>query len=86
MQVMYSYFLIINCIVLLLMLYDKWMAMKHQVRIPEVTLLFLSILGGAWGCLIGMKLARHKIRNKRFAWGIPLIIILQLIMYIFIIK
>lgn len=39
---------------------DKKRAIRGQWRIPEATLLWLSVLGGAWGGYLAMKVARHK--------------------------
>lgn len=63
---------------------DKWKA-KRKVRkesirrIPEKTLFLLSALGGSVGALLGMKVFHHKTLHKSFRFGIPLILILQIL-------
>lgn len=49
---------------------DKKKARKGKWRIPESTLLVLSLLGGACGGYLAMFLARLKRRNGIFTWSI----------------
>ena len=78
----YKYFLIylgiISIVSMIICCYDK-IAAKHasRHRIPEATLLWLSILGGSVAMLITMNLIRHKTRHKKFMIGIPVIIFFQ---------
>lgn len=60
------YFLIINFITLLLCFIDKKNAIKRKDRIPEKVLLFLSLIGGCFGMLIGMNLFHHKTQKLKF--------------------
>ena len=48
-------------------------------RVPEKTLFLLAILGGSIGALLGMKAWRHKTLHKSFRYGIPAILILQIL-------
>lgn len=49
--------------------WDKRQARRAGQRIPEWTFHIASLLGGWAGILVGMVLARHKIRKTRFlAW------------------
>ena len=57
---------------------DKWKAVRHRWRIPEATLLGLSLIGGALGGLAGMRLFHHKTRKARFFVGVPVMLALQL--------
>lgn len=59
---------------------DKWKAVHKQWRIPEKTLLGLSFIGGAAGGLVAMHLFRHKTRKRKFAVGVPLMLVLHLAM------
>lgn len=45
---------------------DKQKAIKHQWRIPEKTLLFLGLIGGGIGGILGMRLFRHKTTKGSF--------------------
>ena len=57
---------------------DKWKARKSKWRIRETALLGLAILGGSIGAWLGMKVWHHKTLHKKFKYGIPAIIIVQL--------
>jgi uncharacterized membrane protein YsdA (DUF1294 family) len=58
---------------------DKWKAKKGKWRISEATLLILAIIGGSFGALLGIKVWHHKTMHKKFKYGVPAIIVLQLI-------
>lgn len=47
-------------------------------RIPEVALLLLAALGGSPAALLAMYLFRHKTLHKKFRYGVPAILIIQL--------
>jgi uncharacterized membrane protein YsdA (DUF1294 family) len=57
---------------------DKLKAKKSMWRIREGSLLMLAILGGSIGAWLGMKVWHHKTLHKKFRYGIPAIIIIQL--------
>ena len=48
-------------------------------RVPEKTLFLLSILGGSIGALLGMRVFHHKTLHRSFRYGIPAILILQIL-------
>lgn len=79
----YPYLLIINAAGFLLMLADKQKAKKKQWRIPEATLLGVAAAGGSLGALCGMYLFHHKTKHPQFSVGIPVILFLQILLYIF---
>ena len=56
---------------------DKWKARRSMWRIPEATLLGLAAIGGSVGAWLGMRVWRHKTMHKKFQLGIPLIIVAQ---------
>ena len=57
---------------------DKWKAKKSKWRIREAALLGLAVLGGSIGAWLGMKVWHHKTLHKKFKYGVPAIIIIQL--------
>ncbi len=67
---------------------DKYKAVRHRWRIPETTLLGLSLIGGTAGGLMGMRLFHHKTRKKRFAIGLPLMLAahILLLIYLFVVR
>ncbi|WP_029699224.1 DUF1294 domain-containing protein [Clostridium sp. Ade.TY] len=68
-----------NLLGFIFMYIDKEKAKKHKWRIPENTLMLIAILGGSIGSLIGMNTFRHKTKHIKFKYGIPLIIVFQII-------
>ena len=64
---------------------DKWKAKRKAKneavrRVPEKTLFVLSILGGSVGALLGMRVFHHKTLHKSFCYGIPAILVLQILL------
>ena len=57
---------------------DKAKAKRGAWRVPEKTLFLLPLLGGSVGALLGMLVFRHKTKHWYFAWGIPLILLAQI--------
>ena len=78
------YLLTINAIGFLVMLIDKYKAVKNLWRIPESTLIAIALVGGSFGMLLGMQTARHKTKHPKFVIGIPLIFTLQAALALFI--
>ena len=57
---------------------DKAKARRGAWRVPEKTLFLLPLLGGSVGALLGMLVFRHKTKHWYFVWGIPLILLTQI--------
>lgn len=72
------YILGINVIAFLVYGIDKLKAKRGKWRIPESTLLLLAAIGGSLGAWLGMKVWHHKTMHKKFQYGVPLLLILQL--------
>jgi len=73
-----AFFLIgINVLTFLLYGIDKWKARRGKWRIPEDTLIWLAIVGGSIGALLGMYLFRHKTQHLKFTLGVPAILLVQ---------
>ena len=64
---------------------DKWKAKRAKWRIREAALLGLAVLGGSIGALLGMKVWHHKTMHKKFKYGLPLILLTQIVIVFFII-
>ena len=76
------YLIIVNAAAFLLMLADKLKAKRGAWRIPEATLMGIAAIGGSVGALAGMYLFRHKTKHIKFTLGIPLILIGQIALVI----
>ena len=72
------YLAFINVVTFFVYGIDKWKAKKSLWRIREASLLMLAILGGSIGAWLGMKVWHHKTQHKKFKYGVPAIIIVQL--------
>lgn len=75
------YLFLINVFTFCIFGLDKHKARRHKWRIAEKHLFLLAILGGSMGAEAGMLFFRHKTKHARFVFGIPLILILQIILY-----
>ncbi|PFA61835.1 hypothetical protein CN378_21865 [Bacillus sp. AFS015802] len=80
--ILYLYAVIINFIGFTVMGRDKKKAKRHEYRISERVLWQIAIVGGSVGAYIGMKIYRHKTRHKQFAIGIPLLVMLHCVLFI----
>lgn len=77
------YLLAINALSFILFGLDKYKAKKGKWRISEATLLMIAVIGGSIGAWAGMRLWHHKTMHKKFKYGIPIIIILQVCLVVF---
>lgn len=75
------WFVFINGIAYLVMADDKRRARQRRDRIPEKTLFLLAAFGGALGVLLAMNVKRHKTKHFSFRIGIPLLLLLNAVLY-----
>ena len=80
MKYLFIYLVVINLIGFVIMFIDKKRAIKKKYRIPEKNLFLVALIGGSLGTTLGMEMFRHKTRHWYFKWGIPLLLIIQLIL------
>ncbi len=73
------YLLAVNIAAFAVYGWDKMCAKRGMWRVPEKILLLLAFLGGSVGAMVGMAIFRHKTLHLKFRYGVPLILILQLI-------
>lgn len=98
-NILLYYLLAVNLLTFLAYGLDKWKAVRNgrksggktrhnnrlSRRIPEASLLLLAVLGGSPAALLAMYLFRHKTLHKKFRYGVPAILLLQLIVTVLII-
>lgn len=71
----------VNIAAFFLMWLDKRRAKRRGARrIRERTLFLSALLGGSAGAAAGMWIFRHKTKHWYFVWGMPGILILQLVL------
>ena len=80
MKYLFIYLVVINLIGFVIMFIDKKRAIKKKYRIPEKNLFLVALIGGSLGTTQGMEMFRHKTRHWYFKWGMPLLLIIQLIL------
>ena len=83
MEEIICYLLAVNLVTFLLYGIDKYKATKGKWRISEATLLTMAAIGGSIGAWAGMRLWHHKTMHKKFKYGIPVIIILQVALAVY---
>lgn len=81
-KIILTYLFIINLLSFFIMLIDKQRAIHKEWRIPEKTLIWISVFGGTIGMLFGMYSFRHKTKHKKFIIGVPFILLMQIFLTI----
>ena len=85
-QIILIYLVAINVVTFFMYGIDKWKAKCSKWRISEATLLGMAVIGGSIGAWLGMRVWHHKTMHKKFQLGIPLIIVVQIALVIWIIS
>ena len=70
------YLTLINLIAFIAYGCDKHKAKKGQWRIPEKTLIFFAVIGGAFGAGLGMLIFHHKTQKKKFYLTVPAFVLI----------
>ena len=79
-QLLGLYILTVNLAGFLLMGVDKRRARRDAWRIPEKTLFLPAVLGGAVGCMLGMRVFHHKTKHWYFRFGFPALLLAQILL------
>lgn len=58
---------------------DKLLSKRGRWRIPETMLLLFAAIGGSLGAWCGIGCWHHKTLHKKFRYGVPLIILFQIV-------
>ena len=74
------YLAAVNIVTFILFGIDKWKAQRSKWRIEEATLLCWAAIGGSIGALLGMKVWHHKTLHRKFQYGVPAILIAQIVL------
>ena len=85
-QIILIYLVAMNVVTFFAYGIDKWKAKRSKWRISEATLLGMAVIGGSIGAWLGMRVWHHKTMHKKFQFGIPLIIVVQIALVIWIIS
>lgn len=82
-QIAVIYLIVINILGFLVMGLDKHKAKMAERRIPENILFMFTILGGGIGTIAGMYVFHHKTKKMKFKVGMPLILILEILIFVY---
>ena len=77
MKTIVIYGVLVNVVAFLMMGRDKRAAVMGKQRIPEKSLMAIAMIGGSLGAYAGMRQFHHKTKKRKFSFGIPAIIVLQ---------
>ena len=77
---MLIYLIAVNVVGFAMMGIDKNRAKRGEWRIPEKTLFTCALLGGSLGTTLGMSTFRHKTKHWYFKYGMPLILVVQVLL------
>lgn len=80
------YLIGINLAGFIIMGVDKKRAIRGAWRISEASLFLTSILGGSLGCILGMQHFRHKTKHWYFKYGMPAILVAQVLLFVLLFK
>ena len=81
-----SYLIAVNVVAFILYGADKQKARKKKWRISEKALLGIAVIGGSPGAILGMFVFHHKTKHWYFRYGLPLILVIQILVVLFILK
>ena len=77
-RIVIFYLLAINLLTFVTYGVDKWKARHNRWRVREAALLLLAALGGSIGALLAMRVFHHKTQHKKFRYGVPALLLVQL--------
>ena len=81
MKVLQIYIVIVNIAAFVIMGIDKYKAQRHKWRISETSIFVAGLVGGGLGVIIGMSFFHHKTKHLKFTLGIPMVVILNIVMF-----
>ena len=77
------YLIGINLAGFIIMGVDKKRAIRGACwRISEASLFLTALLGGRLGCILGMQHFRHKTKHWYFKYGMPAILVAQVLLFV----
>ena len=79
-RILVIYLLAVNLFAFILYGIDKKRARNREWRISEKTLIGIAVIGGSVGAILGMHVFHHKTRHWYFRYGLPVILIIQLLL------
>lgn len=85
-KIILFYLMLINAVCYFMFFWDKRLAKRGRRRISEKSLFLAAILGGSLGGLLAMYMFRHKTLHRKFKLGMPLVLIIQLALLVYLLR
>ena len=85
-KIFLCYAVIINLVTFVAYGVDKLNAKRGEWRISETTLLLLAVFGGSVGAWFGIGCWHHKTLHRKFRYGVPMIILFQIIVCCYLLR
>lgn len=82
-RIVLYYLLAVNLLTFIIYGIDKYKARHNHWRVREASLLLLAALGGSIGALLAMKVFHHKTQHKKFRYGVPAILFIQITLAVY---
>ena len=79
-RILVIYLLAVNLFAFILYGIDKKRARNREWRISERALIGIAVIGGSVGAILGMHVFHHKTRYWYFRYGLPVILIIQVLL------
>ena len=76
------YLIGINLAGFIIMGVDKKRAIRGAWRISEASLFLTALLSSSLGCILGMQHFRHKTKHWYFKYGMPAILVVQVLLFV----
>ena len=83
-KIILMWFAVISLVAIIITVADKIKARRGAYRISEAALMSVSALGGSVAMLVTMLTIRHKTKHIKFMLGIPIIILFQMIVAVYV--
>lgn len=75
---------VISLVAVIITVADKRKARRGAYRVSEAALMVIAALGGSVAMLVTMQIIRHKTKHIKFMLGIPIIILFQTIVAVYV--
>lgn len=79
-----TYLIALNILTFIMFAIDKNRSINKKYRLSVNFLLTLALAGGSLGALLAMYIFKHKISKFIFKYGILIMMIAQIILYVYI--
>ena len=83
-KIILVWFAVISIVAVIITVADKRKARRGAYRVSETALMVVATLGGSVAMLVTMQIIRHKTKHIKFMLGIPIIILFQTIVAVYV--